>query len=53
MFEYEIYYRLDDHEYFTTEIRKIKADSIEELHNEIKSIERNHTIISITNLNFE
>lgn len=50
MFAYEIYYRLDDSEYFETASVTKEADSVEELLEVIQSIEKRHTIISIKNV---
>lgn len=50
MYEYEIYYRLDDGEYMETSSTHVKADNVEELFETIKSIEKRHTIMEIKNL---
>jgi len=50
MFKYEIYYRIDTSENLETDSVTIYADSVEELLNEIKSIERRNTVIHIKNL---
>lgn len=50
MFEYEIYYRLDDEDEMQTASQKVEAGSIEELFDRIRSIEKDHTIMSIKNL---
>jgi hypothetical protein len=49
MFEYEIYYRLDQSEFLETDIAIVNADSISEIQNKIREIERNNTIINIIN----
>lgn len=53
MYEYEIYYRLDDSEYMETSSTIVESDSIEGLLSEIKSIEKRHTILYIKNLTLE
>jgi len=50
MYTYEIYYRIDTSEYLETQSLEVSADSLTDLHEQIKDIERKHTILHIKNL---
>jgi hypothetical protein len=50
MFNYKIDIRLDDGEYVETTEVEHQANSVEELFEVIKKIEKRHTIISIKNV---
>ncbi len=50
LYKYEIYYRLDESEYYNTSSTEIEGDSIEEIFDQIKLIEKRSTVIFITNL---
>jgi hypothetical protein len=51
MFKYKLTWRLDDEEYFTTEEMEIEARCMTDLDATIKSVEKDHTLISIININ--
>jgi len=49
MYTYEIYYRIDTSEYLETQSLEISADSLTDLHEQIRDIERKNTILHIKN----
>lgn len=50
MFEYLIQYRVDDEEYYCTECLEVKGNSVNDILDTIRRIEKSYTIIKISNL---